>query len=210
MTDWQRIYTDVEDRLLPHFQLDIWERGLYFYLLRHTRLAGLESIIIPLPVIASALRCSEWQARKVIRALAEKGCIELEQTRRGHKSKFYSRTNWTSLTQLKRNPIWTLSRLISLRIVSLLGCSSPANSIDASTASVTFPKTLVSWTMSYHRSTVVVTAIETSLRPAINVIPRSRGAVPRTSSGSYTGAHCLVRRSLRAGCTPWLLCRTAT
>ena len=84
MTDWQKIYRDVEDKLLPHFQLDIWERGLYFHLLRHTRLAGLKSTTIPLSAITDALRCSESQARKTIRALSDKGCIELEQTRKGH------------------------------------------------------------------------------------------------------------------------------
>jgi len=82
--DWQKIYKDIEDLLLPHFECDIWERGLYLHLVRHTRLVGLETATIPLPTIASALKCSEWQARKTIRSLAAKGCIELEQTRKGH------------------------------------------------------------------------------------------------------------------------------
>lgn len=82
--DWQEIYKDIEDKLLPHYQCDIWERGLYYYLLGQTRVRGLESITVPLPQISNALRCSDSQSRKTIRSLANKGCIELEQTRRGH------------------------------------------------------------------------------------------------------------------------------
>lgn len=82
--DWQAIYKDMEDRLLPHYQCDIWERGLYYYLLSQTRVRGLDSATVPLPQISSALRCSDFQSRKTIRSLSEKGCIELEQTRQGH------------------------------------------------------------------------------------------------------------------------------
>lgn len=84
MMDWQETYKDIEDRLLPHYQCDIWERGLYYYLLRKSRIRGLESATVPLPQISNALRCSDSQSRKTIRSLAEKGCIELEQTRLGH------------------------------------------------------------------------------------------------------------------------------
>jgi len=82
--DWQEIYKDVEARLLPHYQCGIWERGLYYYLLGQSRVRGLDSVAIPLSQISSALRCSDFQSRKTIRSLAEKGCIELEQTRQGH------------------------------------------------------------------------------------------------------------------------------
>lgn len=50
---------------------------------------GLQSSTISLLTIASALRCSEWQARKTIRSLAKKGCIEIEQTRKGHNVKVF-------------------------------------------------------------------------------------------------------------------------
>ena len=81
------ILIDIEDKLLPYFHCDIWERGLYYYLFRQTHLKGNESATIPLSSIATALGCSEWQARKSVRQLAQKGCIELEQTRKGHKVK---------------------------------------------------------------------------------------------------------------------------
>ena len=82
--DWQEIYKEIEDKLLPHYQCDIWERGLYYYLLGQSRVRGLESVTVPLAQISSALMCSDFQSRKTIRSLAEKRCIELEQTRMGH------------------------------------------------------------------------------------------------------------------------------
>ncbi len=85
--DWQRILCEIEELLIPHYNFDIYERGLYGYLLNQTRVRGLENVIIPLSVISQALSCSDWQSRKTIRRLAEKGCIELEQTRRGHSVK---------------------------------------------------------------------------------------------------------------------------
>src|SRR5699024_663940 len=71
----------------PHYQFDIWERGLYLYLLNQTRLRGLETAVIPLSTISSALSCSDFQSRKTIRGLGEKGVIELDQTRKGHSVK---------------------------------------------------------------------------------------------------------------------------
>lgn len=87
--DWEKILIEIEDLLIPHYQFDIWERGLYLFLLNHTRLRGLEYSTIPLSRICNALNCSDYQARKVIRQLADKGCIELEQTRKGHSVKAY-------------------------------------------------------------------------------------------------------------------------
>jgi len=85
--DWQEIVLAIERELNPHFQLDIWERGMYYYLLGHTRLRGIEYSTIPLSLISEDLKCSVWKAREVIRTLAEKGCIELDQTRKGHNVK---------------------------------------------------------------------------------------------------------------------------
>ena len=82
--DWKIIYRDVEDKLLPHYQCDIWERGLYYYLLGQSRLREQEQIIVPLSQIADGLKCSDFQARKVIRSLSQKGVVVLEQTRQGH------------------------------------------------------------------------------------------------------------------------------
>jgi hypothetical protein len=82
--DWQTIYKDIEDRLFPHYQCDIWERGHYYYLLRQTRINGLDATTIPLSQVSNALLCSDFKSREILRTLAEKGCIKLEQTRKGH------------------------------------------------------------------------------------------------------------------------------
>jgi len=87
--DWQKIIKEVEDTLIPHYELDIWERGMYYYLLKQTRISEREYVTIPLSALSIALRCSDYQARKVIRELAKKGCIKLEQTRRGHNVKVF-------------------------------------------------------------------------------------------------------------------------
>ncbi len=85
--DWQKILREIEDILIPHYEFDIYERGMYGYLLNQTRVRGLEYSTIPLSHISKALSCSDWQSRKTIRQLADKGCIELEQTRKGHSVK---------------------------------------------------------------------------------------------------------------------------
>lgn len=82
--NWSKILIDIEDLLVPHYGFDIYQRGMYLYLLNKTRIRGLSVSTIPLATISKALNCSDWQARKTIRQLAELKCIELEQTRNGH------------------------------------------------------------------------------------------------------------------------------
>lgn len=60
---------------------------MYLYLLNQTKVRGLEFATIPLSKISKALCCSDWQSRKTIRQLDEKGCIEIDQTRKGHSVK---------------------------------------------------------------------------------------------------------------------------
>ena len=60
---------------------------MYGFLLNQTRVRGLEYATIPLSHISKALKCSDGQSRKTIRQLADKGCIELDQTRKGHSIK---------------------------------------------------------------------------------------------------------------------------
>ena len=64
MLDWQKNLKEIEDVLVPYFQFDIYERGMYGYLFNQTRVRGLEFATIPLSTISSALGCSDWQSRK--------------------------------------------------------------------------------------------------------------------------------------------------
>ena len=85
--NWSEELRSIEASMFPHFSCDVWERSHYYYLLSQTRLKGIDVATIPLGQIATALGCSDHSSRKILRKMAEKGCIELEQTRRGHSVK---------------------------------------------------------------------------------------------------------------------------
>lgn len=41
--DWHKIYASIEGKLFFHFECDAWERALYYYLLAHSQLRGVEA-----------------------------------------------------------------------------------------------------------------------------------------------------------------------
>jgi hypothetical protein len=64
ITDWNAVYSEIEDLLIPGLGLDAWERALYYHLLRHTRLKGKDSGMF---------------------AIGPKGCLRIEdRSRQGH------------------------------------------------------------------------------------------------------------------------------
>lgn len=83
--DLQRVIRDVEDVLLPGLKLNVFERVLYHYLFRHTRLLGKEAGLFGLLSIAGAVGMSESSVRKHIRSMQQKGCIRIDaRTKNGH------------------------------------------------------------------------------------------------------------------------------
>lgn len=83
--DWSKVAADVEDLLAPKLQLDVYERTLYYHMLRHTRLAGKERVIFGLATLASATAMSDWKVREAVRSMNSKGCIKIEdRSTRGH------------------------------------------------------------------------------------------------------------------------------
>jgi hypothetical protein len=83
--DWERIYSDVEDLLAPSLALDVWERALYYHLLRHTRLRGNTSGTFAIAPLSKAVGISDFKVREVLRALHRKGCARIEdRSRNGH------------------------------------------------------------------------------------------------------------------------------
>jgi 5-methylcytosine-specific restriction endonuclease McrA len=85
MDGWEQIYSDIEDRLVPGLGLSVWERALYYHLLRHTRLKSLPSGMFPLVPLSKAVGISEPKVRDVLRALHRKGCVKIEErSREGH------------------------------------------------------------------------------------------------------------------------------
>src|SRR5205823_7390073 len=76
---------DIEDRLAPNLQLDVYERTLYYHMLRHTRLAGKDSAVFGLATLASATAMSDWKVREAVRSMDSKGCIKIEdRSAKGH------------------------------------------------------------------------------------------------------------------------------
>ena len=82
--DVKSLISEIEDLLFPQRGMDVYERSLYYHLIRHTQLIGRESRLFSLPALAAAIGVSETKVRETIRSLESKGCVELERSQRGH------------------------------------------------------------------------------------------------------------------------------
>jgi len=83
--DYPREISDIEDLLFPQFLLSVWERTLYYHLLRHTRVIGQEYTLFGLDSLAKRTGMSVHKVRKSIRSLHQKRCIVIdERSRQGH------------------------------------------------------------------------------------------------------------------------------
>ena len=98
MEDLEQVLKDIQDHLAP--RLDAYEQAIYFYLLRHTRLIGLDEAVIGFKSARRRLACgigergkprSENTAYEKLQSLQAKGCIvSLDSTRDGRS------TGWTA------------------------------------------------------------------------------------------------------------------
>lgn len=85
VTDWISTLSQIEDALFPRFRLSVWERAVYYHLLRQTWVVGHEKALCSVSGIASAVGISDWKAREALRSLHTKGCIKIEdRSRSGH------------------------------------------------------------------------------------------------------------------------------
>ncbi len=76
---------DIEDRLFPGLKLDVWERVVYWHLLRQTRLEGRDNVIIGLDPLARATAMSTTKLRDTLRSMAARGCLIIDdRSRSGH------------------------------------------------------------------------------------------------------------------------------
>jgi len=79
------IIANCEDYLFPALKLNVWERVVYYHLLRHSHLEGRATILVALAPLANAMGISETTVRENIRSLAERGCFKIEErSRHGH------------------------------------------------------------------------------------------------------------------------------
>lgn len=85
MEGLDQIFADIEDLLIPGKGLDVWERALYYHVLRHTRVIGKNTAMFAIAPLSKSVGMSDFKVREVIRALHQKGCIEIEdRSRVGH------------------------------------------------------------------------------------------------------------------------------
>jgi hypothetical protein len=79
------IIAHCEDHLFPTLKLNVWERLLYYHLLRHTHLEGKATALVSMAPLANAVGVAESTTRENIRSLNERGCIKIEdRSRNGH------------------------------------------------------------------------------------------------------------------------------
>ena len=66
--------------------MNSYERSLYYYLLRHSRVIGNSEVLVAIAPLGKALGFSEWSARENLRRMDKKGCIKIiERGQRGTK-----------------------------------------------------------------------------------------------------------------------------
>jgi len=76
--NWEEIQGQIEDLLFQQLGLDVWERSLYYHLLRHTRTVGVAQALFAIQPLATALGVGQTKAREALRSLDGKGCIIIE------------------------------------------------------------------------------------------------------------------------------------
>lgn len=85
MTDWVGVLQQIQDALIPKLQLDPWERAIYHYLLRHSRLLAKPEAVLSLDAIAAGTGFSTTKVRDSIRSMNSKGCLAIDaRSRQGH------------------------------------------------------------------------------------------------------------------------------
>jgi len=76
---------NIEDHLFRHFQMDIWDRAIYYHVLRETRLEQRSEHLFAIKGMADVLGLGHTKVRDVVRALDAKGCLKIvDRSRNGH------------------------------------------------------------------------------------------------------------------------------
>src|SRR5260370_33635818 len=80
--DWKTFLEDFQDHLAP--KLDTYEQAIYLYVVRHSRLQGLDEIVVGLKsarhrmaggIGTASSPMSEHTAYRKLQSLAAKGCV---------------------------------------------------------------------------------------------------------------------------------------
>lgn len=70
---------EIEDYMIPFLELDSYEKSLYYYLFRHSRLIGKKETIFIIGSASKTVGITEFTARDRLRKLNSKGCIKIEE-----------------------------------------------------------------------------------------------------------------------------------
>ena len=78
------LLVEIEDRLFQVLELDVWERCVYYHLLRQSQ-GGTTTAVLALARAGRATGMSEDKIRRTIRSMAVKGCVKIdERGKSGH------------------------------------------------------------------------------------------------------------------------------
>jgi len=81
--DAEHVWKQLDDVLVPRLRLSITERGVYSYLLRHSRLEGKAQLHFSLTWLARGARVSKTPARNAVRRLIAHGALRLVKRNNG-------------------------------------------------------------------------------------------------------------------------------
>lgn len=81
----EQLWKQLEDILVPRLSLDVVERGVYFFLVRYSRLEGRRRFCFPMSWLARAFRLNTTTVRLAVRRLAGKRALRIvSRTHSGH------------------------------------------------------------------------------------------------------------------------------
>jgi hypothetical protein len=84
------VWKQLEDLAVPRLHLSVFDRAVYSYLLRHSRLEGRLQLRFSILWLARGACISTWAARKAVRSLVAKGALRLaERSKAGHVVKVF-------------------------------------------------------------------------------------------------------------------------
>lgn len=88
--DWGSLLSQIEDTLFPKLRLSVWERTVYYHLLRQTWVLDRETVQCSVAGVALSVGISDWKAREALRSMHAKGCIKIEdRSRAGHEIRVF-------------------------------------------------------------------------------------------------------------------------
>ena len=104
--DWISLLSQIEDSLFPKLSLSVWERAVYYHLLRQTWVLDKKNTQCSVAGVALAVGISDWKAREALRSMHAKGCIKIEdRSRVGHEVRVYLPSELNLPTEAEQRPL---------------------------------------------------------------------------------------------------------